>query len=88
MLGIQSGTDRNTASNYSVFDGKLITAIEKVTIEETEYSAVYVDNGGVTFDTTAGSSYLSTSPYYSGWNDSVLGRDGSRYNPASGKNLE
>ena len=85
MLGIQSGTDRNTASNYSVFDGKLITAIEKVTIEETEYSAVYVDNGGVTFDTTAGSSYLSTSPYYSGWNDNVLGRDGSRYNPASGK---
>ena len=85
MLGIQSGTDRNTASNYSVFDGKLITAIEEVTIEETEYSAVYVDNGGVTFDTTAGSSYLSTSPYYSGWNDNVLGRDGSRYNPASGK---
>ena len=85
MLGIQSGTDRNTASNYSVFDGKLITAIEKVTIEETEYSAVYVDNGGVTFDTTAGSSYLSTSPYYSGWNDNVLSRDGSRYNPASGK---
>ena len=85
MLGIQSGTDRNTASNYSVFDGKLITAIEKVMIEETEYSAVYVDNGGVTFDTTAGSSYLSTSPYYSGWNDNVLGRDGSRYNPASGK---
>ena len=85
MLGIQSGTDRNTASNYSVFDGKLITAIEKVTIDEKEYSAVYVDNGGVTFDTTAGSSYLSTSPYYSGWNDNVLGRDGSRYNPASGK---
>ena len=85
MLGIQSGNDRNTASNYSVFDGKLITAIEKVTIEETGYSAVYVDNGGVTFDTTAGSSYLSTSPYYSGWNDNVLGRDGSRYSPTSGK---
>ena len=85
MLGIQSGSDRNTASNYSIFDGKLITAIETVTIEEKEYSAVYIDNGGKTFDTTAGSTYLSTSPYYSGWNDNVLGRDGSRYSPTSGK---
>ena len=85
MLGIQSGTDRNTASNYSIFDGKLITAIETVTIEEKEYSAVYVDNGGKTFDTTAGSAYLSTSPYYSGWNDNVLGRDGSKISPTSGK---
>ena len=85
MLGIQSGSDRNTASNYSIFDGKLITAIETVTIETKEYSAVYVDNGGKTFDTTVGSTYLSTSPYYSGWNDNVLGRDGSRYSPTSGK---
>ena len=85
MLGIQSGSDRNTASNYSIFDGKLITAIETVTIQEKEYSAVYVDNGGKTFDTTAGSTYLSTSPYYSGWNDNVLGRDGSKISPTSGK---
>ena len=85
MLGIQSGSDRNTASNYSIFDGKLITAIETVTIEEKEYSAVYVDNGGKTFDTTAGSTYLSTSLYYSGWNDNVLGRDGSKISPTSGK---
>ena len=85
MLGVQSGTDRNTASNYSIFDAKLITAIETVNIDGTDYSAVYVDNGGKTFDTTAGSTYLSTSPYYSGWNDNVLGRDGSRYNPTSGK---
>ena len=85
MLGIQSGTDRNTASNYSIFDGKLIKSIETVNIEEAEYSAVYIDNGGQTFDTTAGSTYLSTSPYYSGWNDNVLGRDGSRINPTSGK---
>ena len=85
MLGIQSGSDRNTASNYSIFDGKLITAIETVTIEAKEYSAVYVDNEGKTFDTTAGSTYLSTSPYYSGWNDNVLGRDGSKISPTSGK---
>ena len=85
MLGIQSGSDRNTSSNYSIFDGKLITAIETVTIETKEYSAVYVDNGGKTFDTTAGSTYLSTSPYYSGWNDNVLGRDGSKISLTSGK---
>ncbi len=85
MLGIQSGTDRNTASNYSVFDAKLIRAIEKVNINDTEYSAVYIDNGGKMFDTEVGKSFLSTSPYYSGWNDNVLGRDGSRYSPTSGK---
>ena len=85
MLGVQNGTDRNTASNYSIFDARLITAIETVNIGGTDYSAVYVDNGGKTFDTTAGSTYLSTSPYYSGWNDNVLGRDGSRYSPTSGK---
>ena len=85
MLGTQDGNDRNTASNYSIFDGKLITAIETVNIDGTDYSAVYVDNGGTKFDTEAGKSYLSTSPYYSGWNDNVLGRDGSRYSPTSGK---
>lgn len=85
MLGIQSGSDRNTASNYSVFDGKTIKKIETVNIDGTDYAAVYIDNGGTTFDTTAGSTYLSTSPYYSGWNDNVLGRDGSRYSPTSGK---
>ena len=85
MLGVQNGSDRNTASNYSIFDAKLITAIETVNIDGTDYSAVYVDNGGKTFDTTAGSTYLSTSPYYSGWNDNVLGRDGSKISPTSGK---
>ena len=85
MLGVQNGTDRNTASNYSIFDAKLITAIETVHIDGTDYSAVYVDNGGKTFDTTAGSTFLSTAPYHSGWNDNVLGRDGSRYSPTSGK---
>lgn len=85
MLGTNASTDRNASSAYSIFDAKLITKIEPVTIGGTEYSAVYVDNGGKTFDTTAGTTMLSTSPYYSGWNDNVKGRDGSRYNPKSGK---
>lgn len=86
MLGTKGeSSDRNYNYNYSICDGKLITAIEKITIEGTDYSAVYIDNGGTTFDTVADSTYLSTSPYYSGWNDNVLGRDGSRYSPTSGK---
>ena len=85
QLGIQSGSDRNTASNYSICRNKLITKIEEIDIEGTVYSAVYVDNGGTTFDTTAGSTYLSTDPYWSGWNDEVLGTDGSRYNYTNGK---
>ena len=85
MLGIQSGTDRNTASNYSIFDGKKIKSIETVNIDGTDYAAVNIDNGGVTFDTTAGNTYLSTAPYHSGWCDNVQGRDGSRINPKSGK---
>ena len=86
MIGVKGElSDRNYAYNYSVCDSKLITRIDTVSIDGTDYAAVYVDNGGNTFDTTAGSTYLSTSPYYSGWNDNVLGRDGSRYNPTSGK---
>lgn len=86
MIGVKGdSTDRNQSYNYSVCDGVLITDIKTVQIDGTDYAAVYVDNGGKTFDTTANSTYLSTSPYYSGWNDKVLGRDGSRYSPTSGK---
>ena len=84
MLGIQSGTDRGTASNYSICDGARISSIKSVTIDDTEYSAVYIDVAE-TFDTTAGSTFLSTSPYWSGYNDTVLGRDGSRSNFSNGK---
>ena len=82
---LQNLTIANAASAYSIFDAKVITAIETVNIDGTDYSAVYVDNGGKTFDTVAGTTMLSTAPYYSGWNDNVLGRDGSRYSPTSGK---
>ena len=86
MIGVKgSSTDRNQPYNFSICDGALISKIETVNIDGTDYAAVYIDNGGKTFDTTAGSTYVSTSPYWSGWNDNVLGRDGSRYNPISGK---
>ena len=86
MIGVKgSSTDRNQSYNFSICDGALISKIETVNIDGTDYAAVYIDNGGKTFDTTADSTYVSTSPYWSGWNDNVLGRDGSRYNPTSGK---
>lgn len=85
MIGVKgNNTDRNTATNYSICDGVLITSIESITVDDVEYAAVYVD-AGKTFDTVAGSTLLSTSPYYSGWNDEVLGRDGSRYNYSNSK---
>ncbi len=74
-----------SAYNSSIVSNKLITKIEDVEVSGTVYSAVYIDNGGTTFNVTADSTYISVMPYYSGWNDNVLGRDGSRYNPKSGK---
>ena len=62
-----------------------ITAIEEVTIGDVLYKAVTVDNGGTPFDTVAGTSAISTMPYRSGYNDTVLGYDGSRTNPTGGK---
>lgn len=62
-----------------------ITSIQDVNIGGTTYKAVNVDNGGKTFDVTAGATWISAMPYYSGWNDTVQGFDGSRYSPTSGK---
>ena len=62
-----------------------ITSIEQVEIDGTTYAAVNIDNKGVTFDTTAGTTKILTMPYFSGHNDSVLGNDGSRTNCTNGK---
>lgn len=67
----------------AVVDRKKITKIETVNVGGTDYSAVYVDNGGTTFDTTT-ALWLSTMPWYSGSTDAVLGNDGG-VNPSSSK---
>lgn len=77
-------TDRGDSHNYSDGRNILITAIEDVTIDNTDYKAVYVDAAS-TFDTTVNVTMISTLPYYSGWNDTVQGNDGSRYSATSGK---
>lgn len=77
-------TDRGQASMYSIRKNKRVTKIETVQIEEESYGAVYVEDGDNTFDTTAGTTYISNMPYWSGWSDTVQGNDGSRYDPANG----
>lgn len=83
--GDGTSADRGVVSMYSICKNKRIKSIESVTVDGTTYSAVNIDNGGEVFDTEAGATYISTMPYYSGWNDTVQGFDGSRYNPTSGK---
>lgn len=79
-----STTDRNNSATYSIADTVKITKIEDVEIDGTTYSAVYVDTSA-TFDTVANETMISTDPYHSGWNDEVLGNDGSKYNYTNGK---
>lgn len=87
-----TSTDRGTAGMYSISTNKgcRITSIETVTIDETEYSAVYVDLED-TFDTAAngatteGTTYLSTWHWATGSCDDVLGNDGSPVSCTSGK---
>ena len=58
-----------------IFDRKKITKIETVNVDGTDYGAVYVDNGGTTFNTET-SQHLCTMQWYTGSTDDVLGNDG------------
>ena len=78
----EGNNDRGQAAMYSLVNQKRIFSIEEVTIEEdaSSYKAVYIDvPEGTTFNTTAGTTYISTMPYYSGWTDTVKGTIGTRY---------
>ena len=86
-----STTDRGNASLYSISTnaGVVITAIETVTINDTTYTAVYVDIGtafdtAVNGDATAGTTIVSTFHWKTGTTDSVLGNDGSPGSNTSG----
>ena len=73
-----------SSDGYQIAKNVTVTAIESVTIDGSTYAAVYVDNGGNTFDTVSGTTYLSTMPWKSGRNDDVLGYDGSHTNFTNG----
>lgn len=83
--GTGTSTDRGVASMRSIVDRKIIKSLEEVTIDSTSYVAVNIENGGVTFDTVTGETYISSMPYHSGYNDGVLGYDGSKTNYTNGK---
>lgn len=76
--------DRGNADMYSITGsgGAKIVKIEKVTVNDVQYSAVYIDTAA-TFDTVAngasktGTTYISTWHWASGSCDSVKGADGS-----------
>ena len=84
IIGNTEGNDdRGQAAMYSLVKLRKISSIEEVNIEEdaSSYKAVYIDVPGETiFDTTAGTTYISTMPYYSGWTDTVKGTIGTKYN--------
>lgn len=85
VAGGGSGSkDRGENNNHAKAKEAIITKIEEIKISGTTYSAVYVDVANA-FDTTVGVTMLSTDPYWSGWNDDVLGNDGSKYNYINGK---
>ena len=76
---------KNERSNSSPVVLKNIAKKETVVIGDVSYDAIYLDMGGATFDTVAGTSHITTMPYFSGYNDDVQGYDGSKTAPTSGK---
>ena len=64
-----------------VADRVQVVSVETVEIEGTSYGAVYVDNGGVTFDTDTTQHFCSLQ-WFTGTTDAVLGNDGG-INPAN-----
>ena len=64
---------------------KKVKAVESVTIDNTAYAAVYVDNGGTTFDTTT-DLHFCTMPWHSGATEALPGhKDGAIYSLTGGK---
>lgn len=81
--GTGTSADRGTASMYKLAKNVRIKSITDVTVDGTAYKAVNLDTE-TPFDITT-DTYISTMPYWSGWNDTVQGYDGSRYSPTTGK---
>ena len=77
------GTGRDKAGMYSISGqaGYKVGAVETVTVEGTDYTAVYFDCS-TAFDTaangasTAGTVYMSSMGWVTGVNDNILGNDG------------
>lgn len=90
QIGTGASTDRQVATSYSISgkNGYTVTDVTDVTINGTQYAAVYVDASGV-FDTKAGdadksnNTQIMTIRWKTGSTDSVPGNTGA-INPTSG----
>lgn len=78
-----STTHGSYATQCSVVDRKRIVSKESIGGGQT---AINIDNGGVTFDTTT-ALFMTTMHWYTGSCDDVLGNDGSPTNNTSGKEI-
>lgn len=78
-----SSTYGTYATQCSVVDRKKIASKESIGGGQT---AINIDNGGVTFDTTT-ALFMTTMHWYAGSCDDVLGNDGSPTNNTSGKEI-
>ena len=74
-VGTANARNGTKSTQVALLDRVRITSIETVEIDGVSYGAVYVDNGGVTFD-SATTYYLYTYQWYTGSTDDVLGNDG------------
>ena len=82
-IGDTTTDDRNVAATYGIANRVKITKIE--TYDDSN-KAVYVDNGGTTFNVTSGTTRITTYPWYTGACDGVLASCGSPNNNTNGKN--
>ena len=74
-VGTADARTGNKAQQTALLDRVRIVQIETIEIDGTSYGAVYVDNGGKTFD-SATTYYLYTYQWHTGSTDAVQGNDG------------
>lgn len=74
--------DRNGAQMHNVADRVLITDIKEVSIDGSQYGAIYISGDAIT---TVEGTYVSTMPWYTGACDNVLGTCGSPGDNLNGK---
>lgn len=84
LIGTNASGDRNAASSYSISGqaGRIVTKVETVNIDGTNYKAIYVN--GASFDTTTSTRVFSFH-WPCGTNDVIKGNNGSIKNCTSGK---
>ena len=82
-MGSSTNKDRGQSHMHNLANRVKVTKIEPLDDDSGNY-ALYVDNGGVTFNTSA-TTCISTMPWYTGSTDKVKGTCGSPYSNTNGK---